>query len=102
MRKVGYSKERRADPQIVVGLLVDHHGFPLEIGCYEGNKAAQTTIVPIVKQFQDRHGIEDMVVVADAGMLSAANLAALEEANLRFIVGSRAAKAPMDLASHFR
>ncbi|WP_123913672.1 IS1634 family transposase [Georgenia muralis] len=102
LRKVGYSKERRVDPQIVVGLLVDRHGFPLEIGCYEGNQAETATIVPIVKQFQDRHGVEDMVVVADAGMLSAGNLAALEEANLRFIVGSRVTKAPLDLASHFR
>lgn len=39
LRKVGYSKERRVDPQIVVGLLVDRAGFPLEIGCFEGNKA---------------------------------------------------------------
>ncbi|MGC0274973.1 IS1634 family transposase, partial [Pseudactinotalea sp. Z1739] len=44
----------------------------------------------------------DMVVVADAGMLSAANLKELDEANLRFIVGSRMTKAPIDLASHFR
>ena len=49
LRKVGYSKERRVDPQIVVGLLVDRHGFPLEIGCFEGNKAETATIVPIVK-----------------------------------------------------
>ncbi|MCO6679240.1 hypothetical protein KJY99_11715, partial [Cutibacterium avidum] len=28
LRKVGYSKERRVDPQIVVGLLVDRWGFP--------------------------------------------------------------------------
>lgn len=102
LRKVGYSKERRVDPQVVVGLLVDRHGFPLEIGCYEGNKAETATIVPIVKQFQARHGIEDMVVVADAGMLSATNLRDLDEANLRFIVGSRVTKAPNDLASHFR
>ncbi|OMH22946.1 IS1634 family transposase, partial [Tersicoccus phoenicis] len=27
LRKVGYSKERRVDPQIVVGLLVDRRGF---------------------------------------------------------------------------
>lgn len=27
LRKVGYSKERRIDPQIVVGLLVDRCGF---------------------------------------------------------------------------
>ena len=74
LRKVGYSKERRVDPQVVVGLLVDRAGFPLEIGCFEGNKAETTTIIPIVKAFQARHNLTDMVVVADAGMLSATNL----------------------------
>jgi hypothetical protein len=102
LRKVGYSKERRVDPQIVVGLLVDRNGFPLEIGCFEGNKAETLTIVPIIKAFQDRHGLADMVVVADAGMLSAGNLKELDEAGLRFIVGSRVTKAPKDLESHFR
>ena len=102
LRKVGFSKERRVDPQIVVGLLVDRRGFPLEIGCFEGNKAETATIIPIIKQFQVRHSISDMVVVADAGMLSASNLRELDEANLRFIVGSRVTKAPVDLESHFR
>jgi hypothetical protein len=101
LRKVGYSKERRVDPQIVVGLLVDRCGFPLEIGCFEGNKAETLTIVPIVKAFQQRHDITDMVVVADAGMLSATNLRELDDAGLRFIVGSRVTKAPNDLQSHF-
>ena len=102
LRKVGYSKERRVDPQIVVGLLVDRRGFPLEIGCFEGNKAETLTLIPIVKQFQDRHGLADIVIVADAGMLSASNLRDLDEADLRFIVGSRVTKAPVDLESHFR
>jgi hypothetical protein len=102
LRKVGFSKERRVDPQVVVGLLVDRHGYPLEIGCFEGNKAETTTIIPIVKQFQKRHGLADMVVVADAGMLSSSNLKRLDEANLRFIVGSRVTKAPKGLESHFR
>ncbi len=86
----------------MVGLLVDRAGFPLEIGCYEGNKAETQTIIPIVEQFADRHGLSDMVVVADAGMLSASNLKEFDKAGLRFIVGSRAVKAPLDLASHFR
>ena len=102
LRKVGYSKERRVDPQVVVGLLVDRAGFPLEIGCFEGNKAETATLIPIIEGFQARHGLTDFVVVADAGMLSAANLTALDEAGLRFIVGSRVTKAPGDLASHFR
>ncbi|PCC47578.1 IS1634 family transposase [Brevibacterium aurantiacum] len=100
--KVGYSKERRVDPQIVVGLLVDRTGFPLEIGCYEGSKAETHTIIPVIKAFQDRHGVTDMVVAADAGMLSAKNLTELDQAGLRFIVGSRQTKAPHDLATHFQ
>nr|WP_236783215.1 IS1634 family transposase [Arthrobacter sp. QXT-31] len=102
LRKVGYSKERCVDPQIVVDLLVDRGGFPLEIGCFEGNKAETSTMIPIIKQFQARHHLADMVVVADAGMVSAGNLRELDEANLRFIVGSRMTKAPTGLASHFR
>jgi Transposase DDE domain len=102
LRKVGYSKERRVDPQVVVGLLVDRNGFPLEIGCFEGDKAEKHTILPVIRQFQARHGIEAMVVVADAGMLSAANLNDLDEEGLGFIVGSRVSKAPVDLESHFR
>jgi len=101
LRRVGYSKERRVDPQIVVGLLVDRRGFPLEIGCFEGNKAETHTILPIISAFKARHGLADLVVVADAGMLSATNLRKLDEASMRFIVGSRVTKAPIDLASHF-
>ena len=100
-RKVGYSKERRVDPQIVVGSLGDRTGFPLEIACFEGNKAETQTIIPVFEAFQERHDVADLVVVADAGMLSASNLTAIDEANLRFIVGSRVTKAPLDLAKYF-
>jgi len=85
LRRVGYSKDRRVDPQIIVGLLVDRHGFPLQVGCWEGNKAETTTIIPIAEAFQAAHGIEDLIIVADAGMLSVANLTALDDARLRFI-----------------
>jgi hypothetical protein len=81
---------------------VDRAGFPLEIACFEGNKAEKHTIVPVIEAFKARHQIENMVVVADAGMLSATNLTMLDEAGHRFIVGSRLTKAPIDLESHFR
>lgn len=85
-----------------MGLLVDRTGFPLEIGCFEGSKAETHTIIPVIKAFQERHQVTDMVVAADAGMLSAKNLKELDDAGLRFIVGSRQTKAPHDLATHFR
>ena len=40
-------------------------------------------------------------ILTDAGMLSAANLKAIDDAGLRFIVGSRQTKAPNDLATFF-
>jgi len=101
LRRVGMSKEHRVDPQIQIGLLVDPGGFPLELHMFEGNRAETTTIVPVLEAFQERHGVTDMVVVADAGMLSAGNLNALEDAGFSFIVGSRITKAPYDLAEHF-
>ncbi len=101
LRKVGMSKEHRVDPQVQVGLLVDPGGFPLEVHLFEGNAAETTTLVPMLTQFQQRHGVTAMIVVADAGMLSAANLNALEDAGFSFIVGSRLTKAPYDLADHF-
>ena len=101
LRRVGYSKERRVDPRVIVGLLVDRGGFPLQVGCWEGNRAETTTIIPMVEAFQAAHGIEELVIVADAGMLSAANLKSLDEAHLRFIVGARTTRAPGDLEAHF-
>ena len=64
LRKVGYSKERRIDPQIIVGLLVDRAGFPLRISCWEGNRAETTTIVSVVEQFRQAAKVEPLVVVA--------------------------------------
>ncbi|MEZ5212116.1 IS1634 family transposase [Gordonia sp. PP30] len=101
LRKVGMSKERRVDPQILIGLLVDPTGFPLEVHAFAGNRGETTTLLPVLNGFRERHGRADVVVVADAGMLSAANLNALEEAGFDFIVGSRTGSAPRDLADHY-
>jgi transposase len=68
---------------------------------FEGNQAETKTLVPVIEQFSARHNIKDLVVVADAGMLSAANLNALEDANYRFIVGSRQSRVPYDLSDYF-
>ena len=102
LRKVGMSKDRRVDPQVTVGLLTTGSGFPLQVHLFEGNKAETKTLVPVLTGFAERHQVADVVVVADAGMLSAANLLALEEAGFGFIVGSRPSSAADDLGGHFR
>ncbi len=96
----GMSKERRLEPQIIVGLLVDQNGFPLELHSFEGNKAETKTILPVVETFKQRHGLVGITVVADAGMLSQANLEALAQAGYTYIVGSRMTKIPYDIAQY--
>lgn len=73
-------------------MLLDRGEFPGEMGCFESNKGETLTMSLIVKGFEDRHGVNDMILIADAGMLSAGNLTALDDAWLRFIVGSLIAK----------
>ena len=100
LRKVGMSKERRVDPQVTVGLLTTGDGFPLEVDLFEGNKAETKTLIPVLTRFRERHQARDIVVVADAGMLSAANLLALADNGFRFIVGSKTGKIPYELEAH--
>ena len=45
-------KARRGVPQVIVGLLVDRHGFPLQVGCWKSNRAETTAIIPVVEAFQ--------------------------------------------------
>ena len=42
-RESGFSKERRLEPQITIGLLTDRTGFPLMVSAFEGNKAVSVT-----------------------------------------------------------
>jgi transposase len=36
-RESGFSKERRLEPRITIGLLTDAAGFPLMVNAFEGN-----------------------------------------------------------------
>ena len=99
-RKSGLSKERRLEPQIVIGLLVDQSGFPLDLHSFEGNTAETKTILPVVKDFCAQHSVDRLTIVADAAMLSANNLAALAKSGFTYIVGSRLHKIPYDIAQY--
>ena len=99
-RKPGLSKERRLEPQIILGLLVDRNGFPLGLQSFEGNRAETKTILPVLQAFLAQNGLTKTTIVADAAMLSAPNLAALTEAGYTYIVGSRLYKVPYDIAEY--
>jgi Transposase DDE domain len=88
-REPGFSKERRLEPQITIGLLTDASGFPLRVEAFEGNKAETATMLPVINAFKTAHQLTEVTVVADAGMISEANQIALQAAKLSFILGAR-------------
>ena len=93
-REPGFSKERRLEPQITIGLLTDAAGFPLMVEAFEGNKAETATMIPTIEAFKKAHQLRDVTVVADAGMVSEANRRAIEAAGLSFILGAKIPDVP--------
>jgi len=93
-REPGFSKERRLEPQITIGLLTDASGFPLSVQAFEGNKAETATMLPVLHGFMAAHRLRDVTVVADAGMISEANQKAIQAAGLSFILGARIPHVP--------
>jgi hypothetical protein len=97
-RESGFSKERRLEPQITIGLLADRNGFPLMVSAFEGNRAETKTMLPVIEAFMAAHQLPDVTVVADAGMISEANQKAIEAAGLSFILGMKIPHIPYVVA----
>ena len=56
-------------------------------------------MIPMINDFMDAYDLDDVVVVADAGMISAANKQALERAGLSYVLGSRTSRVPHVISS---
>lgn len=97
-RKVGYSKDgKHTHPQILLGLLVGLHGYPLAYDLFEGNKFEGHTLLPVIEDFQKRYSPEKVVIVADAGLLSKKNVGRLIKDEYEFILGARIKNEPDEL-----
>ena len=93
-REPGFSKERRLEPQITVGLLTTGDGFPLRVAEFNGDTAETKTILPVLEAFRAANPGCELTVVADAGMMSWDNLGVLEDAKFTFVVGGRIPEEP--------
>lgn len=91
-RKPGFSKDNKANqPQIVIGLIVTKEGFPVSCEVFEGNTFEGKTFIPTITKFRDAYDIKNLIVVADAAMISFENVEKLKENKLSYIVGARIA-----------
>ena len=95
LRQTGYSKDGKfKESQVVLALAVTGDGLPLSYevfpgSCYEGH-----TLIPVLREMQQRQKLNQVICVADRGMMSRANMTALEEAGLHYIVGGRLRQLP--------
>jgi transposase len=90
LRMTGFSKEgKHQHPQIVLGLLVSAGGYPLAYEIFEGNKFEGHTMLPVIDGFKVRYKLNELVIIADAGLLSNENIAELQTKNYQYIIGAR-------------
>jgi transposase len=103
LRKTGFSKEgKHQNPQIVLGLLVSKNGYPLAYDIFEGNKFEGHTMLPIVDSFKRNYQLEQLVIIADSGLLSNANIEDLQRGGYQFILGARIKNEKWDIQNKIR
>lgn len=90
LRISGFSKDNKPQqPQIIIGLLVTHTGFPLSYEVFPGNTFEGKTMLPIIERFISKHKRTKPIIVADAAMLSEERLKELKEEKISYIVGAK-------------
>ena len=83
----GRSKEKRSDcPLVTLGLVLDGSGFVRRSKMFAGNVAESTTLADMLKGLTAPKGA---LVIMDAGIATAANIAWLKEQEYRYLVVSR-------------
>lgn len=90
LRKPGFSKEgKHQHPQIILGLLVSIDGYPLAYEVFEGNKFEGHTMLPVIDAFKAKYKLNNLVIVADSGLLSRSNIVELQSKGYQYILGAR-------------
>jgi len=86
----GFNKDgKHQQPQIMIGLLVSSHGYPIGYQIFEGNTSETKTLIPVLELFQEKFGINKPIIVADAALLSEKNIHALQDNGYKYILGAR-------------
>lgn len=89
-RAFGYSRDHRGDrPQVVIGLLTTGDGIPIAHHVFAGNTADVSTLAAVLGDLQERFGVGRIPVVADRGLISAANVETLAEQGFDHVLATR-------------
>jgi transposase len=82
LAKLGYSRDGKPGlPQIIYGLLCDGDGRPVAVEVFTGECHDDKTLPSQVAKLKDRFGLSRVIVVADRGMVTKANIELLKQAS---------------------
>jgi transposase len=85
----GYSRDHRPDcVQVNIALVVTRGGMPLGYEIFPGNTADVLTVEEIVEAMESRFGKAKRIWVMDRGMVSAQNIAWLNETGRCYVIGT--------------
>jgi hypothetical protein len=99
LRKNGVSKEHRRKPIVQMGLMQDKDGIPITFNIHPGNTHDSDTMLPAMAQAKRDVGAKRMVMVADKGLNTSTNIAAiiLDGNGFVFSQSIRGRKSPAEL-----
>lgn len=86
----GYSKDCKFNqPQVLLALLVTTDGLPVGYEVFPGSTFEGHTLKTVLDELKANYQLNDIVFVADRGMLSRDNLSYLDDNNINYIVGGK-------------
>ena len=74
LRKRGPEKNKRPDPIVEMGLLMDASGIPLSYNLFPGNESEKKSLIPILNRTRHQFGLGRTIVVADRGLNTSENV----------------------------
>ena len=90
LKQNGYSKDLKFNqPQVLLTLFVTDKGLPVGYEIFPGATFEGHTLIPILEQLKSRYQLDEIVLVADRGMLNKDNIEYLNKNKIYYIVGSR-------------
>jgi len=90
LKQNGYSKDMKFNqPQVLLALFVTQDGLPVGYEVFPGATYEGHTLIPVLERLKSEYQIDDVVFVADRGMLNKENLKYLEDNKFTYIVGAR-------------
>ena len=73
-RKRGPEKNKRPDPIIEMGLLMDSTGIPIAYNLFSGNESEKLSLSPEIKRLKNKFNFGRTIVVADRGLNCSDNI----------------------------